>query len=176
MAVCVKTTPKRKKIPEYLRQIFIISWKNLLLLRQNKKGLICEIVFSSLFTVTFFVLVFNSLTSFTNETRTSTSDVLTQLFSKTTQFYYYYPNNSFIESIANKSLNIMQKTSPMLNLKLKGVVVENAESFNKYDLSNLFCFVSFPSSYNSNINLLDSIQYSIYTSEYVLINHYNIKN
>jgi hypothetical protein len=166
MAARVAMTPKKSQLSEHLRQIVIISWKNLLLLRQNKTGLICEIVFSSLFTLVFFVLVYYSIPSYVTKTESSPKEITSQFNSDDTKKnLYYYPDNPFVAGIVNKSMQIMRKASPALNLTLIGTSVKNAELFNDTELSKLFGLVSFPDSYRSNLALPDSIQYSIYTSE-----------
>jgi len=55
---------ENRKIAGFFRQIFIILWKNSILFRRNKTGILCELIFSSLFTLIFILLVYFAIPNY----------------------------------------------------------------------------------------------------------------
>nr|UOU03317.1 ATP-binding cassette subfamily A3-like 4 [Brachionus rubens] len=164
---------QNRRIAGFFRQIQIISWKNLLLYRQNISGLVCEILFSCLFTLIFVVLVYYSrpvktygkdfnpikpMVYFKNDEIVNTTD------------YYYYPNNQFIREIVVKSTDKFLKFNQFLNLKFIGSDLSMPESINETIRNRMFAFVSF--NFTSLETIPDAIEYSIHTMESSIVKTY----
>ena len=161
---------ENRKIAGFFRQIFIILWKNSILFRRNKTGIICELIFSSLFTLIFLLLVYFAnpdyrLKSFNKETSVL-SDIInddTDEFAKNT--YYYYPNEEFVKNIMQNSIKLMKLADYGFNVKLIGTNISDAINFNDQEKKNILALISFPSNFTSDSLKQDSIEYSIYTTE-----------
>ena len=167
-----KAAPQ-KELAGLFRQILIILWKNLLLYSKNKMGIACEILFSSLFTFVFIVLVYFSNPTYSAKSFEFGKDIISsRIYAFTAksqnQTFYYYPNNSFVEQLVTNSYNLIKSKNPLLSVNLMGTEFPNAEQFNQTAKSKLFALVSFPSDFTGINALPDNIQYSIYTREYVL--------
>lgn len=163
---------KERELASFGRQILIISWKNLLLLGQNKLGLLCEIVFSSLFTLVFVALVhFSTPTHVTPSNQPPQeiiSSFLSQLnmlsFSPTTTVFYH-PDNEMIQRIADNAVNLITSKNSGLRLNVTGVNVSSGEELSPEQRESLYAMISFPSNYTNRQSITGSIQYSIYTKE-----------
>ncbi|CAF0704109.1 unnamed protein product [Brachionus calyciflorus] len=163
---------QNRKIVGFFRQIKIISWKNLLLYKQNISGIVCEILFSCLFTLIFVVLVYYSRPNNNARTQFESKDPVGYLFavdSNSTDFYYH-PNNPFIHDLVEKSSKIMLSKNPFIKLNFIGSNLTGADKINETLRSRLFAFASF--NFTSLETIPDKVEYSIYTKEESLIKSY----
>lgn len=158
------------KIAGFFRQILIITWKNLMLYKQNISGLICEIVFSCLFTLIFVLLVYYSNPRHLDKRNMNPQNVIAYMQSKdfiNTTDFYYHPNNEFTHKIIENSYKMLKENIWPLDLKLIGSDESTPEKINETLRNNLFAFVSFTSNLSEN-SISDLINYTIYTKEFVI--------
>jgi hypothetical protein len=172
-----KLKPPARQLAGPLRQIGIVFWKNLLLYKANKCGIICEILFSSIVFILLLLAYYQytwyrasqlgrSKDVFKMQIPYSSSSPLSRVSSlySIDYFYslgreaiFYYPNNSFIHSIVQSSfpgrtLMAFNQSTPM--------------GYNSSFFRNTYAFVSFPAGYNSIEDVVGSLNYTIYTIEY----------
>ena len=160
----------KKELAGFLRQILIISWKNLLLYKTNIAGIVCEFLFPFLFlSITYFVFYlaigFSKTDSFFsyNSMVVSTPVNTNEEFFWENRKFFYYPNNEFIRSIlvdslGNNRLPIGINTSdPKDFLKEHNIsITRNGPDYN---------FIIFPRHHNSWNDFSNRIEYTIYSSE-----------
>nr|QUF59432.1 ATP-binding cassette transporter Abca3-like4 [Brachionus angularis] len=167
---------KNQKIVSFFRQVIIISWKNLLLYRQNKTGIVCEIIFSCLFTLIFVLLVYYSAPMLSPKSNYKQSNVINTLISNdllNTSNFYFYPNNLFIQKIITESFEIIKAKNSYLKLNIIGTNFDSPEILDETIRKKLFAFVSFAPDFGSSKDPPDTIQYKLYTIESSLIYTYH---
>lgn len=140
-----------------------------MLYKQNISGLVCEILFSCLFTLIFILLVYYSNPDYIDRTTSRSSDIIRDLESnieiENATDYYYYPNNDFIKSIVNNSYVLIKNASKRLELNLIGSDLPSPQDFNATKRQTLFAFLSFTSNFTSLETAPDAIEYSLHTRE-----------
>ena len=158
-----------RKIAGLFKQILIISWKNGILFRRNKFGFVCELLFSSLFTFIFVILVYYSSPTYGPRNNPHLENVIVE--SKIslapdflTFIFYYYPSNKFIENVVETSISKLNFNKNSMRL-IPSYNISDASLLKDYQKEALFAFISFPSEYESIDSLPNQIQYSIYTRE-----------
>lgn len=164
---------KRRKIAGFVSQVRIITWKNLMLYKQNRSGIACEIIFSCLFTLIFILLVYFANPDYVAPKRDDYDlPVIVRGFTlntdetKNSTRMFYYPDNEFMRSIAQESLDRIKKYSLIpLNITLKSSNVSKGYDLAEEDRNALFALISFPDNFTAAANAPDNIQYSIYTKE-----------
>jgi hypothetical protein len=159
----------------FLKQIMIICWKNIVLFRRNKFSFVCELLFSSLFTFIFVILVYYSSPTFTSKTPVAMENVLkkdrdnTWAMSSTDKdflgsFYiYYYPNNTFVENVMKSASDLLYQYQTAMTIVPSAE--KDATQLKNYQKNTMFAQVSFPADYSSIESLPKQIEYSIYTKE-----------
>lgn len=164
---------KKRKIAGFLAQVRIISWKNLMLYKQNRSGIACEIIFSCLFTLVFVLLVYFARPDYMSPkidtyhlpiikraTIPSNPDLsnITQMF--------YYPANPFVESLAREALDVLAANSLIpLNVNLSSTNVTNGADLADDDKKSLLAMIVFSPNLTSAADSPDNIEYFIYTKE-----------
>ena len=156
---------ENRKTAGFFRQIFIILWKNSILYRKNIIGIICELIFSSLFTIIFLWFICYSIPDETIQIFHRAKNFYSEAFNfDTDEFprdtYYYYPNEEFVKNIMQNSINLMK-----FDVKLIGTNISDAINLNDQEKKNLLALISFPSDFTSDSLNEDTIEYSIYTTE-----------
>ncbi len=158
-----------RKIAGFFKQILIISWKNGILFRRNKFGFVCELLFSSLFTFIFVILVYYSSPTYGPRNNPQLDNVI--IDSKIslapdflTFIIYFYPNNKFIENVVKTSISKLSFNKDSMQA-IPSNNISDASFLKDYQKESLFAFISFPSEYKSIVTLPHRIQYSIYTRE-----------
>jgi hypothetical protein len=143
-----------------------------MLYKQNRSGIICEVLFSFLFTLIFVLLVYYANPEYYEKKESSGVDIITGIMSnydelRNSTLYFYYPNNEFARQIANYSLQLIQSQVPfyLQNVTLIGTNVSNAVDLDDTSKRNLFALLSFCDNCTSAQALPDAIQYTIYTKE-----------
>jgi hypothetical protein len=161
---------ENRKIAGFFRQIFIILWKNSILFRRNKTGILCELIFSSLFTLIFILLVYFAIPNYRMKSVDDEVNVINVIINDDSDeflrnTYYYYPNTEFVKSIMQNSVNLMKIANYAFNVKLIGTNISDAINFNNQEKKSLLALISFSSNFSSDSLHKDSIEYSIYTTE-----------
>lgn len=143
--------PRNKKLAGYFEQCLIVTWKNLLIYKEQKLGIIFEFIYPLLFVGLAWLLL---------STVVLPSPGLGDSSSFTERYYesypanlYYYPDNQVIGELMsrafrdnNVNLIAVNTTTPRLDGKVM--------------------FVSFPSQYDSWQAINSSvIEYTIYSTE-----------
>lgn len=168
----MSSEPKnRHEIAGFLRQISIISWKNLVLYKANLPGLICEVLFSCLFSSIFILQVY--LAKPTYEIKHSFYDkfILEYTFipggsGKT--IFYYPAENTVVRKIIKDAFSLLQKENVWFywhGFYLQGRNVTHYNDLNQDDKNSLFAFISFNLTGTTLNNITNSIKYSIFTKE-----------
>jgi hypothetical protein len=105
-----------KKVVGFWKQIWILLWKNWILLKRNKLGTVVEILVSLLFVVILIFLRFfvdsikvDEQTSTTNPPR-NVIDLVNTTTGRT--LVLYYPNNAFIGGIVSSAVTLIQGQRP----------------------------------------------------------------
>lgn len=165
-----------REIAGFFAQIRIILWKNGLLFIQNKVGIICELLFSCLFTLVFILMVIFNTPTYNADMNSGEMNVLRMGQTKSSDpnrtNYYYYPDNDFVKSIANDSLfrlKLMNPYSSYLNqANLIGLKSPNETEISEEDKIRLFAFIRFPDGFSSetSVRSMDTLEYSLLTPEY----------
>jgi hypothetical protein len=168
MITNTSSNTNNRKIAGFFKQIVIISWKNGILFRRNKFGFVCELLFSSLFTFIFVILVYYSSPTYGPRNNPQLNNVI--IDSKIsiapdflTYMFYYYPSNKFIENVVQTSISKLSFNKNSMRAIPSNI--SDASLLKDYQKDSLFAFISFPSEYESIDSLPHQIQYSIYTRE-----------
>ncbi len=106
---------QERKIAGRFRQFVILFWKNGKLFRRNIWGTLAEILMAFIFILMIvFLRYFVDITIF-NDSNSRTNPAL-GLFDKVNasnrSFIYYYPNNSFTQSIVTNAYTLINARSP----------------------------------------------------------------
>ena len=160
---------ENRKKAGFFRQISIILWKNSILYRKNIIAIICELIFSSLFTIILLLFICYSISDETiqilrrvKDFYSEASEFDTDEFARDT--YYYYPNEGFVKNIMQNSIKLRKLEDYRFDVKLIGTNVSDAINLNDQEKKNLLALISFPSNFSSSSLNQDSIEYSIYTT------------
>lgn len=161
------------KFSGFLKQTRVILWKNFLLYKANKSGIVCEILFVS-FAFILLLLAYNldvnkvkgthngpmELFESTDGSITSLLTFMTNIFSDfSKKNVFYYPNNTFVLDLLQESLGLV-KIFDFVPLNESSPTSLNYTIFNE-----TFVIVSFPASYQSIQDVKDSLNYTIYSFE-----------
>lgn len=165
---------KKRKIASFISQLRIITWKNLMLYKQNRSGIICEILFSCLFTLVFVLLVYYAKPDYVSPKidayhlpiiKRGTIPSNPDLYN-ITKMFYYPPGNSFVESLAREALDVLVQNSLIpLNVTLASTNLTNAADLVDEDKKELLAMLVFASNFTSVTNSPNNIQYYLYTKE-----------
>ena len=165
-------TLSNRKIAGFFKQIRIISWKNLMLYKQNRSGIICEFLFSVLFTLIFILLVYYANPDYYKKKIDYQTNIITAIVTnyqelQNSTLYFYYPNNDFARQIATNSLLLIKEQvgDSLPDITLVGTNISNAADLDDYSRRNLFALISFSKNYTSARALPDTIEYTIFTQE-----------
>jgi hypothetical protein len=153
-----------RKIAGFWRQVKIISWKNLMLYKQNKSGIACEIIFSCLFTLVFIMIVFFSEPTLKPKQHDLGGQIISYITDQDVsnrKSFFYYPANEFTKSILSDSIALIQLKMPGLDVRLVASNVSSASDLIDEWKEDLFAFVSFPINYTQLSNVPDKIEYNI---------------
>lgn len=132
-----------RRLASFPKQLLIISWKNALLFKQRKAGLICEIIFSCLFMGVFLLMIYFSGPSLIKPRPATNETILFTRYLSSTDKFYYYPNNPFVRSLAKRALQKLVSTSgsPDVDQYLIGVDSPSVEDFDREFKSTVFAMV-----------------------------------
>jgi hypothetical protein len=163
----VNSNTNNKEMAGFFKQLLLILWKNLLIIKQNKTGLVCELLFSSLFTFIFVALVYfynpqvvpKQFIDFESAIRSNLVD-FTRLHEPPLDLYYY-PNTHSVKTLVSNAYAVLKLKNTYLKLNLIEANVSNAELLDTSQKANLFALISF----DQNGLDGDLIKYSIYTKE-----------
>jgi hypothetical protein len=150
--------PVARSLASFWRQIIIIQKKNLLLYKNNKIGILCEILFPCIF-IALLYLVVSSLAD-GNQTL-YTSPFINKMKLRQPEYIntiYFYPNNDFVKELITNSLDSNNQFVSIIG-------VNSSEPKNFTVKYTNFMFVSFPTNYSSLESLPNKIEYKIHTNK-----------
>jgi hypothetical protein len=175
------------KVASFFQQLRILSWKNLILSKRSKKGLISEIIIPMFLLVKLVVIRIQLPIYYVKAENTSAISVFSyfehdDLLKR--NLIYYYPESSIVENIIKRGVDIIKLKNTQFNPKSKirnflfCLNVDNNKFYlvlpanftrittipENSPLNGLLGFFSFPDSYNETIP--DNVQYNLYTQEY----------
>ena len=110
---------KNRKLAGFRQQFNILTWKNLILSKRNKCGLITEI-FCPFFILLLLIIIryFVDATQINDQSfiPKNVLDVFPITNATNSTLLLYYPNNTFIESIMKQAVSIIKQHKPYLNV------------------------------------------------------------
>lgn len=156
----MKTEKPNRKLAGLFGQIAIIFYKNLLLHKRNKLGILFELIFI------LFSLILLLLSYYSNEVESNKQIFYTEKIASSLPVYidngtpkiFYYPNNEFIKQIVRRAFDDVM-------VEIFGVNQSSPDFFNNTSKRNIVSFISFPDSYRSYKDLDAKITYTIFTPE-----------
>ena len=158
------------KLAGFFTQIRVVFYKNLLLYKSNKLGIVFELLFISLSAVLFLI----SKNAFATKHPASTYTTEPIDFSYIQPFrteVFYYPNNRFIEGVVINSFKEFQKSPKNSffqdNMEFKFVAANQPvpEFVNKTWISSTLVFISFAANLTSYENFQPPLTYTLFTPE-----------
>ena len=175
------------RVAGFFQQLRILSWKNLILSKRSKKGLISEIIIPMFFLIILVVIRILVPIQYVKAENPSAKSVFNYFDGKNIterNLIYYYPESSIVENIIKRGVDIIKLKNTQFNPQSKisnNLFYLNVDN-NKFSivlpanftrittipenspLNGLLGFFSFPDSYNETIP--DNVQYNLYTQEY----------
>jgi hypothetical protein len=175
------------KVASFFQQLRILSWKNLILSKRSKKGLISEIIIPMFLLVILVVIRILVSIEYVKAKNPSAKSVFSYFDDKNIterNLIYYYPESTIVENIIKRGVDIIKLKNTQFNPKSKirnflfCLNVDNNKFYlvlpanftrittipENSPLNGLLGFFSFPDSYNETIP--DNVQYNLYTQEY----------
>lgn len=155
-----------RKLAGFFTQIQVVFYKNLLLYKSNKLGVVFELLFISLSAILFIIAdnIF-VVNHYGNSYPLEPVDVLDNsrnffTFYKTATNVYYFPNNSFVEQLVKKSLADFPS-------ELAFIPANHSypEDFGKEWLASTLAFISFSANLTSFEGFRGPLSYTLFTPE-----------
>jgi hypothetical protein len=119
------TNIEDRQVVGFLRQAVILFWKNGLLFKRNIAGTICEILVALLFLAILLLMrYFVDVSSFSDQDSVTNRLIyVTAAINATTgrNLIMYYPDNPFIQGIAQQAYQIIKHIRPDFNATSKKI-------------------------------------------------------
>lgn len=171
-----------RQLAGFFTQIQVVFYKNLLLYKSSKLGIVFELLFVGLASLLYLV-AYNAFESRQGPTMYSPqvldvpsllqqSSFSMRLFSLSKSRVYYYPNNLFVEELVKKSFAKIAGNPRVASWEYVGTNHSMPENVNKTWIDSTFAFVSFPADLTSYDNFRGSLAYTLFTPELVKPTHH----
>lgn len=115
--------PSRKVVGVF-KQIWLLLWKNGILFRRNKSGLIAEILVALLFVFILIVLrFFVDVIKFSDQSNVPLSVLASVNTTTNRTIIMYYPNNAFIKGIVDNAITFI-RASQRRNFPITSILLD----------------------------------------------------
>ncbi|RNA01714.1 ATP-binding cassette sub-family A member 3 [Brachionus plicatilis] len=163
----LKSAPKNLKNifqNQTFRQLLILIWKNILIIKRNPFGPLIEILLSIFFISFIIILRFYVEIIYFPPISNPIYNIIDFFYKTASQdLILFYPNIPLVQNIVERAFRVIKSQKYWLNLSIQGTNESEVTNLNFYTANRLLAFIAFP--FGNQTLLPNKVEYTITTRE-----------